>query len=37
VKAADEFDVRQEEGQTIISVIQQGQMPILKVGFYFYI
>lgn len=28
VKAADEFYVRQEGDQTIISIVQQGQMPI---------
>jgi hypothetical protein len=30
VKAADEFEVRQEGNETIISVIQQGQLPVLK-------
>ncbi|KAI6176461.1 hypothetical protein M3Y97_00800600 [Aphelenchoides bicaudatus] len=32
VKAADEFEVKQEDGQTTISVVQQGQIqiPILK-------
>ena len=34
VKAADEFEVKQENGQTIISIVQQGQIPIpvLKVN-----
>lgn len=30
VKAADEFEVRQRDGQTIISVVQQVQPPVMK-------